>query len=115
MITDEIRMAIEAIITGGMEGALDADDDMVKLVRAWLLKPYVIANGENTPPREPGDYWFKGIIGHEADGYDAGYADIVTLDDQGNVWLAGSGQEGWIPIGDVYGRWWGPIVPPWKD
>lgn len=73
---------------------------------------YSHRNGETEPPTEADRYWFDGFrIKHN--GNRAHIRDIVTTDDNGNVYNDVDGEMN--PVATYEGRWWGPIVPPWAE
>jgi hypothetical protein len=83
------------------------------MARTSLPSQYSHRNGETEPPAIHGWYWLKKFhilpitnaivfVAHKK------YKKELLI-------MNGASDKPEIPVRDVIGRWWGPIMPPWKQ
>lgn len=78
---------------------------------------YSHRNGETEPPTIYEEfYWHERVIGSKYDDEDAILFVMPPEDDIGAYIYSNSHEiNGRIPISEIEGRWWGPVIPPWSD
>lgn len=79
---------------------------------AMMADKYMHRNGEMDAPTESGIYFFQGLPGS---GWTEGVAEIEPhgMEDKLVVWRAWV--DGWDYLPQATVRWWGPIIPPWRE
>lgn len=82
-----------------------------------MKQQYSHRNGETEPPTIlEHHYWFKG---DEGSGYDDEGPLVFVMPAEKDIgpYIYSDCYEvgGRVPIADMQGQWWGPVLPPWAE